>query len=152
MLPSYSESSATERALARISKMKGENWLGRRPILRWVTLACVVIGTLLFFTHPVSLSTIKSYAGYEEDLLVNPGPASGKQTTAPSPPSATGPSRPELGSSALWDARKEEVRQTFLHAWRGYMSKAFPNDEVLPISGRNSNKYVRHRGLMHRII
>jgi len=40
----------------------------------------------------------------------------------------------------VWDSRKEEVKEAFKHAWKGYKAKAFPNDELLAVSGGSSNK------------
>lgn len=51
---------------------------------------------------------------------------------------------PPLTKSAkehrMWESRKGEVRYAFKHAWSGYKSMAFPDDELLPTSGNSTNK------------
>lgn len=44
------------------------------------------------------------------------------------------------GKEAQWSARAAEVREAFLHAWRGYRRYAWGADELRPVSkqGRNS--------------
>jgi len=43
-------------------------------------------------------------------------------------------------SDTQWQAKADEVREAFLHAWRGYERHAWGNDELQPISrvGRNT--------------
>lgn len=50
------------------------------------------------------------------------------------------PKPPTLHEQRIWDARKNEVRESFKHAWSGYKIRAFPSDELLPISGGKSDK------------
>lgn len=38
-------------------------------------------------------------------------------------------------------ARQAWVKRAFLHAWRGYETRAWGHDEVLPVSGRYSNPF-----------
>ena len=40
----------------------------------------------------------------------------------------------------VWESRKSEVQNAFKHAWSGYKSIAFPNDELLSVSGGTSNE------------
>lgn len=54
-----------------------------------------------------------------------------------------------VGEQINWDARKEEVRQAFLHAWSGYKKYAFPGDELLPISGGSTNKCLSNSVSYH---
>ncbi|PFH46692.1 glycoside hydrolase family 47 protein [Amanita thiersii Skay4041] len=42
---------------------------------------------------------------------------------------------------AIWKSRKEKVRDAYRHALEGYMAHAFPNDELMPLSGGSTNKY-----------
>jgi mannosyl-oligosaccharide alpha-1,2-mannosidase len=49
---------------------------------------------------------------------------------------------PMLEEQRLWDSRKAEVRETFKHAWKGYMDRAFPSDELSSVSGGKSDRYV----------
>ncbi|KAF6752065.1 mannosyl-oligosaccharide 1,2-alpha-mannosidase [Ephemerocybe angulata] len=117
MLPVHSDGSPARSTFSRLTTLKSDSWLGRRPVLRWVALGSIVLVTFVFFVHPFSST--------KATLVEKPAPAH---------------NRPPKGSST-WDPRKEEVRQTFLYAWKAYMDKAFPNDEVLPLSGRNTNKF-----------
>ncbi|KAH9475723.1 Endoplasmic reticulum mannosyl-oligosaccharide 1,2-alpha-mannosidase [Psilocybe cubensis] len=48
---------------------------------------------------------------------------------------------PTEEEQAFWDLRKDEVRDAFQHAWTGYRSVAFPNDELTPVMGGKSNKF-----------
>jgi len=49
--------------------------------------------------------------------------------------------QPTNGEQAFWEPKKNEVRDAFKHAWSGYRSMAYPNDELLSLSGGKSNKY-----------
>lgn len=40
----------------------------------------------------------------------------------------------------MWKSRKEEVKEAFKYAWTGYKTRAFPNDELLSVSGEGSNQ------------
>lgn len=42
---------------------------------------------------------------------------------------------------ATWDDRAAKVRDAFVHAYRGYMQYAAPNDELKPLSNGNINKF-----------
>lgn len=44
--------------------------------------------------------------------------------------------------SSIWDARANQVKEAYLHAFSGYQKHAAPYDELLPISGGRVNKYV----------
>ncbi|KAF8186288.1 glycoside hydrolase family 47 protein [Pholiota molesta] len=48
---------------------------------------------------------------------------------------------PMLEEQRLWDSRKAEVRETFKHAWKGYMDRAFPSDELSSVSGGKSDRF-----------
>lgn len=41
---------------------------------------------------------------------------------------------PPTKASVLWNSRAEEVKDAFLHAYRGYMEFAAGHDELLPMS------------------
>ena len=69
----------------------------------------------------------------------------------PHHPHAPGPHRPiqrpqrpnpTTQDAFIWRHRQNLVRDAFLHALNGYKEYAFPNDELLSISGGSSNKYV----------
>ncbi|KAG6861017.1 hypothetical protein C0995_004870 [Termitomyces sp. Mi166 len=55
--------------------------------------------------------------------------------------SALEPSPPLKGNFSKWERRQGEVRKAFIHAYSGYREHAFPADELLPTSGRNSSKF-----------
>ncbi|KDR73258.1 hypothetical protein GALMADRAFT_72667 [Galerina marginata CBS 339.88] len=63
----------------------------------------------------------------------------------PRPPShirpIKGPPQPSLEEQETWDARKNEVKEAFKHAWTGYKTRAFPSDELMAVSGGKSDKY-----------
>lgn len=40
----------------------------------------------------------------------------------------------------MWKARKMQVREAFLHAWKGYVHRAWPMDELESVSGHGSDK------------
>ena len=50
------------------------------------------------------------------------------------------PPKPTKEEQDVWEPRKNEVRNAFKHAWSGYKSIAYPNDELLSLSGGASNK------------
>jgi mannosyl-oligosaccharide alpha-1,2-mannosidase len=146
MLPSYNDN-AVQRSLSKLAGK--ESLLGRRPMVRWIVLGCVILGVFVFFAQPFSIPTFDPSDVDGPWAPPPPGPPPpaphGAPHGGPPPPPRPGhlpPPRPPPhgGLSPVWDERKEEVRQTYLHAWNGYLTKAFPNDEVLPLSGRTSNK------------
>ncbi|KAJ7222071.1 seven-hairpin glycosidase [Mycena haematopus] len=55
----------------------------------------------------------------------------------PRPPAINLPNSPE----DLWTGRANEVRKAFAHAYRGYQARAFPYDELLPVSGDRVNNF-----------
>ncbi|KAF8806751.1 seven-hairpin glycosidase, partial [Phlegmacium glaucopus] len=50
------------------------------------------------------------------------------------------PSKPSREEQDIWEPRKNEVKDAFGHAWSGYRKMAFPNDELLLLTGGKSNK------------
>ncbi|KAF5309751.1 hypothetical protein D9611_013618 [Ephemerocybe angulata] len=146
MLPVHSDGSPARSTFSRLTTLKSDSWLGRRPVLRWVALGSIVLVTFVFFVHPFSVPSFRRPSVSGGDLVVDDPPIPHGQTSHESATKATPVEKPPahnrpLKGSSTWDPRKEEVRQTFLYAWKAYMDKAFPNDEVLPLSGRNTNKF-----------
>lgn len=43
-------------------------------------------------------------------------------------------------SPVVWEGRALQVRDAFLHAYHGYESFAFPNDELRPLSNRSIDR------------
>ena len=50
------------------------------------------------------------------------------------------PPPPTTEESSIWHTRRDEVREAFRHSWTGYKTKAFPSDELLPVTGGKSDK------------
>lgn len=104
-----------------------------KVLLRWVVLACLVTA-VIWFGDSLSLrlsetwfrssdstdTTLKTSSRFQRPLNVPPPPTKEEQD--------------------VWEPRKTEVRNAFKHAWSGYKSIAYPNDELLPVSGGQSNK------------
>jgi len=45
-----------------------------------------------------------------------------------------------LGPPANWAARANAVKQAFIHAYHGYETHAFPQDELLPLTNSSEVK------------
>ncbi|KAH9475725.1 Mannosyl-oligosaccharide 1,2-alpha-mannosidase IC [Psilocybe cubensis] len=101
-------------------------------VTRWVLVAFLGLA-LLWYSKP--WLELSAHGDFTPPLWLY-GPHSENDETpykfAPPPPH-------EL--QAIWEPRKEEVRAAFRHAWSGYMMRAFPSDELLPLSGGKSDKY-----------
>lgn len=118
MLPTHRPSSGEKRV----------NPLSR-PILRFLVLGCCmlaglwIIGPLFadFLWGPPGPPPELDYY-YDQDL----------------PPHRPTP----LEDHTIWRIRRDQVREAFKHAWAGYRSIAYPADELFPVSGGKSNKYV----------
>ena len=50
------------------------------------------------------------------------------------------PEEEVLGPHVNWDARANAVKQAFVHAYRGYETHAFPEDELLPLTNSSETK------------
>ena len=103
-----------------------------KPLVRWLSLACVVIAIIWF---GVLLSLRRS------ELSIHPWDSPNAANTANhlQRPSII-PLPPTKEEQDIWEPRKSEVRNALKHAWSAYMSIAYPNDELLPVSGGRSNK------------
>ncbi len=95
-------------------------------IVRWFLFGCIACACL-WFGGPIVYNVV----------LGTPELASVQVPLSPLPLD---------GGQINWDARKEEVRQAFLHAWIGYKKYAFPGDELLSVSGGSTNKYLSNSG------
>lgn len=90
-----------------------------------VKLIPVVLGTGLFFWFIFSLAA---------------PPAEGPRVRhGHRPPPKLRPYPPPQ-SQTVWNSRAEQVRQAFLHAYRGYQRYAASYDELLPITNTAVNK------------
>ena len=115
------------------------SWLTKRPsfllnklIVRWIALACVAIA-LIWFGGRLANSLSLSPFGFEYPL---PNPPLAPHLERP----LNQPPQPTKQEQDVWEPRKDEVRNAFKHAWSGYMTIAYPNDELLSVSGGTSNK------------
>ena len=92
----------------------------KKLIVRWITLACIVIA-LIWFGGPLLVDPYFKYPSPTHQSNLPPQPSKEQQ-------------------AIIWDRRKNEVRDAFSHAWSGYKSMAYPNDELMSLSGGKSNK------------
>ena len=105
-----------------------------KPSLHWLAFACVV--------------TVLIWLG--DSLILNRSELLLHASDSPNTTTATTYRfhRPSIVSlpptkeeQDIWQTRKNEVRNAFKHAWSGYKSIAYPNDELLSLSGGQSNKF-----------
>ena len=98
-------------------------------IIRWIALACLAIAFIWFGGPRLADSlSLGSSSPSNSDLAPH--------LERPLRP----PPQPTKEDQDVWDPRKNEVRNAFKHAWSGYKSIAYPNDELLSLSGGTSNK------------
>lgn len=69
------------------------------------------------------------------------GPYAQRDRHAHRPPPKLRP-YPPPHANTLWNARAEQVKEAFLHAYRGYQQYAAPYDELLPVTNTAVNKWV----------
>ena len=132
MLPVY-RSLPSEGGLSSCLSKRPSFVLNKR-LLRWLALACVVIAFLWF-------GDLLSFAPFEP--LLRPLDLTNTTTTTTSQfqrPSNVVPPPPTKEEQDVWEPRKNEVRNAFKHAWSGYKSIAYPNDELKSLTGGQSNK------------
>ena len=104
-------------------------WLPK-PRTRYIplVLGAVFFGwTLLAITGPAPNIL---HPGYGPQSHHYPLPGSHSHPITFSPPSG----------DTLWSSRASQVRDAFLHAYRGYTKYAAPHDELLPTSDSYVNK------------
>ncbi|TFK26031.1 seven-hairpin glycosidase [Coprinopsis marcescibilis] len=161
MLPTHistSTASPIHSTLSRLAKRGNGtrnacNVLGRRPFLRWVALLTILLSlawlVLPYWGLPSSLEDIQHKLPFinrpaapieGEPKLNSPNGNAGIDIEDDLPKKVAPPSVDTV-TPAVWKSRKEEVRNTFLYAWRGYMEKGFPSDEILPQAGISKNKF-----------
>jgi mannosyl-oligosaccharide alpha-1,2-mannosidase len=108
--------------------------LNKRGIIRWIACACIAIAFIWFggsrLVDPLSL------VPSESELEYPPNSATAPHLNRPLKP----PPQPTKEEQGVWETRKNEVRNAFKHAWSGYKSIAYPNDELMSLSGGTSNK------------
>ena len=87
--------------------------------------ALLVVGTLFYIAQPVHLF---------QDPLYQERP---RYRNAPP---LQFPSRPTSQPHSLWNARAEEVKNAFRHAYAGYMEYAAGHDELKPVTNEPDDK------------
>ncbi|KAF5377756.1 hypothetical protein D9757_008068 [Collybiopsis confluens] len=102
-------------------------YLAGRP-LRWFPQLCTFIFVIWYFGPVIR-------GGQPEDLI-----------HAALPPPIGHPHQPPLyrpptASSDDWKLRAHQVREAFIHSYKGYREHAFPADELAPISGHNVTNF-----------
>ena len=102
-----------------------------KSLLCWLAFVCVVIA-VIWFGELLNL-------GRSEILSDSLNTTTTNRLQLPSiVPLAPPPTKEEHD---IWELRKNEVRNAFKHAWSGYKNIAYPNDELLSLSGGHSNKF-----------
>ena len=135
MLPVHRSSSFPSEAglTSRLSKLP--SFLRSKPLVRWLALACIVIA-VIWFGH------LWSFGRSELFLHRYPWHSPNLNTNHLHRPSIVPPLPPTKEEQDVWEPRKNEVRNALKHAWSGYKSIAYPYDELLPVSGGRSNKFI----------
>lgn len=122
MLPTHRPSPALEH----LSRLKNGSNPFSRFLTRWILLGFALI-VAIWFARPLLEDFI-----WAQPPELNP-PRYGHRPPMKQPP-------PSLDEQALWDLKKNEVKDTFKHAWAGYLSNAFPSDELNSVSGGKSDR------------
>ncbi|RDB31115.1 Endoplasmic reticulum mannosyl-oligosaccharide 1,2-alpha-mannosidase [Hypsizygus marmoreus] len=135
MLPIYSPATPSATSLGTYHKpwrIHKHFWSRRWPVLACFLAVFVLVWLLEPYRFPLPF-----YSDHDDELVpLEPVPA---------PPSKNIP-RPladisEVVKEKTWEGRKEQVRKAYLHALEGYKQHAFPDDELLALSGGKSNKF-----------
>ncbi|KAF9474075.1 seven-hairpin glycosidase [Pholiota conissans] len=128
MLPAHRPPPALEH-LARLNK--SSNPFGKF-LTRWILLGLSLVFVFLF-AGPAISDFIWAPPEFSE-FPPAPGMHPHKR-----PPMKRPPPTPE--EQRVWDTKKVEVRDTFMHAWKGYKTRAFPNDELSTVTGAKTNRF-----------
>jgi mannosyl-oligosaccharide alpha-1,2-mannosidase len=111
---------------------KRPSFLLNKSVIRWIALACILIAFIGFGLGGPRLSNYLDLGPFQFEY---PPPLAPHLERPLNPPP-----QPTKEEQAVWEPRKDEVREAFKHAWSGYKTIAYPNDELLSISGGTSNK------------
>ena len=131
MLPTHRFSS--NNLGAGLSFHLPKRFLSGKLGLRWIALSCVVFTFIWFGGRRLANSLNVGFEYLPTDP--HPPPAHIARPSNPHP-------RPTKEEQDVWEPRKNEVKDAFKHAWSGYKAMAYPNDELLSLSGGSSNKFV----------
>lgn len=109
----------------------------------------IVLAGLLSFGYFIThLHFPLSPGDLEPDFLLAPSVVPPRPTYPPFQPPpvkeyAKQQEKPAESQVPLWPERAESIKKTFLRAYSAYEELApFPNDELLPVSGKSIIKYV----------
>ncbi|THG95752.1 hypothetical protein EW026_g5958 [Hermanssonia centrifuga] len=94
-------------------------------LITFVLGASIVTWTILYIVSPHP---------NDFDWLNDPQPYGRSRYPPLRPPPR--PSQPPIVIVSEWDKRAEEVKDAFLHAYRGYEQYAAPHDELLPLTSQ----------------
>ena len=135
MLPIY-RSSPSETGLSSCIT-KRPSFVLTKPLVRWLALACIVVA-FVWFGGLLQLGRSSEPLSRLSDSLNTPTTTTSQQHPSNIPPQ---PPKEVQVDQDVWELRKNEVRNAFKHAWSGYKNIAYPNDELLSLSGGHSNKF-----------
>ena len=111
------------------------SFLQSKVLIRWIVLACVAIA-FIWFEGPRLADSLGLGSSRFDYPPLPPNPALAPHLEDPLNPLP----QPTKQEQYVWDSRKNEVRKAFKHAWSGYKKFAYPNDELMSITGGSSNK------------
>ncbi|KAF9525568.1 glycoside hydrolase [Crepidotus variabilis] len=133
MLPHYNPLSSSNNHGSNLS-------LTRFPYTRLMTRWALLIATIVVVLW-LALPFLEDFGvARDRELSLPDFVWPGRRPTRPSPPPPP-LSESEIEYQRVWALRKYEVREAFRHAWTGYNTRAFPFDEVAPVSGGRTSQY-----------
>lgn len=119
-------------ALEHLSRLNKSSYPFGKLLTRWILLGCTLL-VAFWFVGPLISDLIRAPQDFSEIPHSPSHPH--KRPPMKRPP-------PTLKEQRLWDSKNAQVRETFKHAWKGYMGRAFPSDELSSVSGAKSDRYV----------
>ena len=134
MLPIH-RSSPSEAGLSSCIT-KRPSFVLTKPLVRWLVLASIVVA-FIWFGDLLNLGRSSQPLSRLSDSLNTPTTTTSQQRPSNIP---FQPTKEVQVEQDVWELRKNEVRNAFKHAWSGYKNIAYPNDELLSLSGGHSNK------------
>jgi hypothetical protein len=95
----------------------------QKPLVRLILLS-IALCTTLWFIYTMGYDPIAPYHRHRHEVPNHYRPLPSSSFASPS----------------LWSARADQVREAYLHAYRGYSTYAGEHDELLPITNGHINK------------
>jgi mannosyl-oligosaccharide alpha-1,2-mannosidase len=111
---------------------KRPSFLSNKFVIRWIALAFILIAFIGFGLGGPRLADYLDLGPFAFEYPPPLAPHLERPLNLPP--------QPTKEEQAVWEPRKDEVREAFKHAWSGYKTIAYPNDELLSLSGGTSNK------------